>query len=107
VPVAWRCPVSARRIRRGRHEPFIITIKAPGAKVTLTKADVVTIAQALADAGGWRRLRVDQWCARCENAPKGRCDEHLADLDLADLYQDLAAELADVLPEPPETGGAS
>jgi hypothetical protein len=99
--------VNARRIRRGRHEPFIITIKAPGAKVPLTKADVVTIAQVLTDAEGWRRWRVDQWCARCENAPKGRCDEHLADLDLAGLYQDLAAELADVLPEPPGAGDAS
>jgi hypothetical protein len=99
--------VNARQIRRGRHEPFIITIKVPGAKVTLTKADIVTIAQALADAEGWRRLCVDQWCARCENAPKGRCDDHLADLDLADAYGDLAAELADVLPEQPGAGDAS
>ena len=99
--------MSARPIRRGRHEPFIITIRVPGAKVTLTKADIETIAQALADAEGWRRRRVDQFCSRCENAPTGRCEEHQADLELAGSYQDLAAELADVLPEPPELGGVS
>ena len=106
MPVARRCPVTARRIRRGRHETFLITIKVPGEKLTLTKADVVRIARALADAEDWRRLRVDQFCARCENAPEGRCDEHQADLDLAGRYHDLAADLAAVLPEPPEAGDA-
>ena len=96
-----------RHERRGRHEPVIITIRVPGAKVALTKADVVTIMQALTDAEGWRRRRVDQWCGRCENTPQGRCDEHAADLDLASAYGILAAELADVLPEPPGGGGTS
>ncbi len=96
-----------RHERRGRHEPVIITIRAPGAKVALTKADVTTIMQALSDAEGWRRRRVDQWCARCENAPQGRCEEHLADMDLASAYGVLAAELADVMPEPPGGGGTS
>ena len=88
--------------RRGRHEPVVITIRAPGAKVALTKSDVATILQALTDAESWRRRRVDQWCRRCENAPQGRCDEHSADLDLATAYGRLAVELAGVLPEPPE-----
>ena len=35
-----------RREHRGRHEPMIITIRAPGAKAELTKADVITIMQA-------------------------------------------------------------
>ena len=86
---------------------MIITIRAPGAKVELTNADVITIMQALSDAEGWRRRRVDQWCRRCENAPQGRCDEHAAGLNLANAYAVLAAELADVLPEPPGGGGAS
>lgn len=90
---------------RGRHEPMIIAIRVPGAKVELTKSDVITIMQALSDAEDWRRLRVDQWCRRCEKAPQGRCDEHVADLDLAGAYGNLAVELADVLPEP--RGGAS
>jgi len=92
-----------RREHRGRHEPMIITIRVPGVKVALTKADVITIVQALSDAEGWRRRRVDQWCARCENAPQ----EHLADMNLANAYVVLAAELAGVLPGPPGVGGAS
>jgi hypothetical protein len=96
-----------RREHRGRHEPVVITIRAPGAKVALTKADVLTIRQALSDAEGLRRRRVDQWCRRCENAPQGRCEEHLADLDLANAYEVLAAELAGVLPEPPGGGDTS
>lgn len=96
-----------RREHRGKHEPMIITIRAPGAKVELTKADVITIMQALSDAEGWRRRHVDQWCRRCENDPQGRCDEHAAELDLATAYGVLAAELADVLPEPPGEGGPS
>jgi hypothetical protein len=90
---------------RGRHEPMIITIRVPGAKAELTKADVATVMHALSDAEGWRRQRVDQWCRRCENAPQGRCEEHLADLHLAGAYQELAATLAGILPEPPEGGG--
>jgi hypothetical protein len=96
-----------RREHRGRHEPMVITIRVPGAKVALTKSDVATILQALTDAENWGRQRVDQWCRRCENAPQGRCDEHAADLDLATAYDRLAVELAYVLPEPPGGGGAS
>jgi hypothetical protein len=92
---------------RGRHEPMIITIRVPGVKVELSKADVITIMQALSDAEGWRRLRVDQWCRRCERAPEGRCKEHLADMALANAYGVLAAELAYVLPEPRTPGGSS
>jgi hypothetical protein len=94
-----------RREHRGRHEPVVITIRAPGAKVELTKADVLTLRQALSDAEGWRRRRVDQWCARCENAPQGRCEEHLADMDLANAYGVLTAGLADVLPVPEGEAG--
>lgn len=93
--------------RRGRHKPMIITIKVPGAKVDLGRADLITIGQALSDAEGYRRRRVDQWCARCDNAPGGRCKEHRADMALANAYAVLATELADVLPEPPARGGAS
>jgi hypothetical protein len=97
--------VSARRWRRGRHEPLTITLKAPGARVDLYKADVVTIMRALADAEEYRRRRADQWCAQCEAAPKGACDEHVADMDLAFAYQELAGVLASVMPEQPKGGG--
>jgi hypothetical protein len=55
---------------RGRHEPVIITIRAPGAKAELTKADVITILQALGDAEGWRRRRVDQWWPDARTLPR-------------------------------------
>jgi hypothetical protein len=96
--------VTARRFR-GRHEPLTITIRTPGARVTLSKADAETIARALADAEGYRRLRADQWCMNCETAPQGACQDHVADLDLADAYRDLGVVFADVLPEPPGEGG--
>jgi hypothetical protein len=89
---------------RGRHEPLIITIRTPSAKRTLTKADAESIMRALEDAEGYRRLRADQWCLNCETAPQCACQDHLADLDLADAYRDLAATLAGVLPEPPGGG---
>jgi hypothetical protein len=90
----------ARREHRGRHEPLLITIRTPGQKLTLTRTDGAVIMGALADAEGYRRLRGSQWCAKCENAPGGVCGDHLNDLDLADIYGDLTARLADVLPVP-------
>jgi hypothetical protein len=67
--------------------------------VTVTTAQAAVVAKALEDAEGYRRLRADQWCGNCEAAPQGACDDHLNDLDLADAYRDLAAELASVLPQ--------
>jgi hypothetical protein len=85
---------------RGRHEPLVITIRTPGRKVTLTRADGAVIMRALADAEGYRHLRASQWCAKCENAPEGACGEHLDDVDLAAVYRDLTDRLAGVLPAP-------
>ena len=85
---------------RGRHEPLVITIKVPGQKLTLGRADGAVIMRALADAGDYRHLRASQWCARCEAEPDGACGEHLADVALADTYRDLAGRLADVLAAP-------
>lgn len=95
-----------RREHRGRHEPMVITIKVPGQKLTLGRAAGMVIMRALADAEGYRHLRASQWCAKCETAPGGACAEHGDDLDLAEGYRQLAAQLADVLPDPPG-GGAS
>jgi hypothetical protein len=87
-----------RREHRGKHEPLVITIKIPGEKLTLGRPEGALIMRALADAEGYRHLRADRWCARCEAAPAGACDEHLGDIELASAYGDLSARLADVLP---------
>jgi hypothetical protein len=96
-----------RREHRGRHEPLVITIKTPGQKLTLGRAEGAVIMRALADAEGYRHLHASQWCAKCETAPEGACAEHVDDLDLAEAYRHLTAQLADVLPEAPGGGGAS
>jgi hypothetical protein len=85
---------------RGRHEPLVITIKVPGQKLTLGRAEGAVIMRALADAEGYRHLRASQWCERCQAADAGACDEHLNDVDLAGVYRDLTDRLADVLPVP-------
>jgi len=89
-----------RREHRGRHEPLVITIRTPGQKLTLGRAEGAVIMRALADAEGYRHLRASQWCAKCESAPEGACGEHLNDVALAGVYRDLADRLADVLPSP-------
>jgi hypothetical protein len=94
-----------RREPRGRHEPMIITIRVPGAKVALAKADVATILQALGDAEGWRRRRVDQWCSRCENAPQGRSASICAPSRRTRPSREASRERPDRSPRPgPELG---
>jgi hypothetical protein len=83
----------------------VITIRTPGQKLTLGRADGAVIMRALADAEGYRHLRASQWCAKCETAPAGACDEHLDDVDLASAYGDLSARLAGVLPAPEGEAG--
>ena len=52
------------------------------------------LAAALADASGYREGRAsDSYCADCDAALAGICDDHAADLDLHDAYVQLAAEL--------------
>ena len=72
--------------------------------IVFTAGQESLVAQALADAEGWRRLQADQWCAYCEAAPEGACQQHLDDLDLADTCRDLAATLARSLPQPRDEG---
>lgn len=62
--------------------------------VAITTAQAVIVRQALADAEQYRRMRAAAWCANCATAPAGACKSHLDDLDAADAYRDLAAELA-------------
>lgn len=89
-----------RQDRRGRHEPVVITIRRPRARVALTRDDGELILRAFADAAAYRQLRANQWCENCLTAPQGACDEHLDDLDLASAYGELSARLAAILPAP-------
>jgi hypothetical protein len=80
----------------------VITIRTPQAKLTLARPHVALIRKALEDAEGYRRLRADAWYTACQDAAQGACGDHVNDLTLADAYRDLAAELAAVLPAPPD-----
>jgi hypothetical protein len=82
----------------GRHEPLVITIRRPRARVALTRTDGELIMAALADAASYREWRAIQWCAACDAEPEGVCEEHLQDGALAGAYRALAERLADVLP---------
>jgi hypothetical protein len=70
--------------RRGRH--------ARG-RVTITAAQAGLIGQALADATAYRRQQATAWCGDCDRHPAACCDQHVADLDQADAYVALAADL--------------
>src|SRR5262245_44257286 len=62
--------------------------------VMFTAGQAGVVDPALADAETYRRKRAENWCGDCAAAPAGGCDDHLDDLDQADAYRDLAAELA-------------
>ena len=94
-----------RREHRGRHEPLVITIRRPRARVALTRDDGKLIMRAFADAAVFRQQLANQWCEKCMTAPERVCDEHLDDMDLAAAYGDLSARLADVLPVPEGEAG--
>ncbi len=96
-----------RREHCGKHEPSVITIRRPRARVALTWTDAELLMRALADAASYHEWRAIQWCAACDAEPDGVCEEHLQDGALTGAYRALAVRLADVLPEPPGGGGAS
>jgi hypothetical protein len=66
--------------------------------IVFTAGQETVVARALADAEAYRRERVEAYCYDCQRHTAGACEDHLNDLDQADAYRDLAAELARVLP---------
>jgi hypothetical protein len=62
--------------------------------VTFTAAQAAVIRQALADAEVYRRKRASDWCDDCATSPAQACSDHLDDLDQADAFRAVAAELA-------------
>jgi hypothetical protein len=65
--------------------------------ITLTAAQGAVIAQALADAERYRRGRGADWCVDCAASADGTCQYHLKDLDKAEAYSGIAAQLAPAL----------
>jgi hypothetical protein len=91
---------------RGRHEPLVITIRRPRARVALTRTDGELIMGALADAARYREWRARQQCARCDNERQGICQDHLHDGALTGAYRELSGRLAEVLPVPEGEAGS-
>ena len=98
--------MSGRREHHGRHEPLVITIRRPRARVALARTDGELIMAALADAASYREWRARQWCERCDAEPEGTCEDHFQDGALTGAYRALAVRLAAVLPEPAGGGDA-
>jgi hypothetical protein len=69
------------------------------ATVTLAQDQAATVARALADAEKHRMREAAEQCADCEADPRGCCDGCLDDLDAAQEYHDLGAELGRALPD--------
>ncbi len=55
--------------------------------------DLSALVAALKDAAEWRDLGGGQYCADCDQAPGGVCDQHADDLAAAERYRQLAARL--------------
>jgi hypothetical protein len=85
-------PGGKRQLYDAGHEAAPAWCEPPGRAVS--PADAVTIRQALADAEAYRRERAGAYCYDCASSPMEACQDHLDDLDTADAYRDLAAELA-------------
>jgi hypothetical protein len=68
--------------------------RLPDGVVTFTAAQAAVIRQALADAEAYRRKRASDWCDDCATSPAQACSDHLDDLDQADAFRAVAAELA-------------
>lgn len=76
---------------------FTVNEAPARAVITLTAAQAVTIARALADAEWYRRDSATAWCPDCATAQGGACSYHISFLAPADAYRDLATDFAHVL----------
>ena len=60
-----------------------------------TTAEAATVLDALAVAAEYRRYRASLTCEVCATHPAELCEDHQADLDRADEYGELAAQIGD------------
>lgn len=93
-------PGGQRQLFDPGHAAVAAWCKPPGR--VISPADPAAIRRALADAERYRRDRATGWCGDCQDHPAEACEDHLDDLGQADAYRDLAAKLANTLPQPPE-----
>jgi hypothetical protein len=84
-------PGGQRELFDAGHEASPAWCQPPGRFIS--PAGAVVVGQALEDAERCRRHRATAWCADCQAHPAGACDEHVDQLDQADVYRALAAEL--------------
>ncbi len=61
--------------------------------VTLDPVQLDRVLDALADAATYRKRQAGEACADCDAAPDSVCGDHMDDLDLADAYDTMAADL--------------
>jgi hypothetical protein len=59
----------------------------------LSASDQATVLDALAAAAEYRRYRTSLTCQACAEHPAELCEDHQADLDAAEAYEDLTARL--------------
>ena len=77
--------------RRARHSRLVIE---------LTPDEARTAYLACRDAEAFRRWHTRTPCARCRSAGTGACVRHARDLNLADGYARLHAQLGGHFPDP-------
>ena len=85
------CAVIVGLIHRARQAG----IAASPAAVVLDAAQLGTVLGTLADAAEYRRKEAGQWCADCAASPPEACEEHLDELDAAQIYDELARRLGE------------
>ncbi len=68
-------------------------IRIPTVRLTVTSVQVDVLLAALHDGAEYRRDRAAGYCLDCQCEPGKLCADHARDLDTADDYDDLAAEL--------------
>lgn len=79
----------------------------PMVRFTVTSVQVDVLLAALNDGAEYRRGHAAGYCLDCECEPGKLCADHARDLDAADDYDDLAAELEAATPATTVLGGAA
>ncbi len=82
-------PGGKRELYDAGHAPVIGWARP----VLLAPAELGTVLDGLAVAAEYRRYRASLTCQACAEHPAELCEDHQADLDAAEAYEDLAARI--------------